>query len=282
VIRLAAIDLEGGDVVQLVGGRPEDVRVRLSDPVGIAARWAAAGFDGLHVVDLDAALGSGSNFDVIAEILGASVSPATIGRPPGDPARPLGRPAGNADGRATGRAAEVSGAVERERLPVQVGGGVRDTETIERLLALGAVRVIVGTRAVEDAGWRAEVVAAFPGRLVLAADTRDGVVLTRGWTASSGQCLLDFITRRDSEPWAALLVTDVSREGRMNGIDAALFASVVGATRHPVQAAGGIRDEADLSALAAAGVAAAVLGMSIYAGGLSPEGSRVSRSLGVR
>lgn len=226
MIALPAVDLKGGAVVQLVGGRPTDERVRLPDPVAVARQWVDAGFRALHVVDLDAALGTGSNRAAVEAILAAV------------------------------------------DVPVQVGGGVRDDETADALLAAGAARVIAGTRAVEDAAWIAALAERHPGRVIVAADVRGRVVVTRGWTAGAGITVDALLRRLEPLPLAGLLVTDVSREGRMAGADAARFAALAAATRHPVIAAGGIAGMDDLRALAARGVAGAVLGMALYTGGV--------------
>jgi phosphoribosylformimino-5-aminoimidazole carboxamide ribotide isomerase len=230
VIAYAAIDLRGGRVVQLVGGRVEDERVSLPDPVAIAAQWQAAGFAALHVVDLDAALGRGNNRDVIADIM---------------------------------RAVDI---------PVQVGGGIRDEAAVEQMIDLGAERVIVGTRAVEDALWMRSVAQKFPGRIVVAADVRDRVVVTRGWQSTTPYHIESFLEVANDEPLAALLVTDVSREGRMTGIDVDMFANVVRSSKHPLIAAGGIRDNSDLKRLTEIGAAGAVLGMALYQGAIDMTG----------
>jgi len=229
MIAYPAVDLRGGRVVQLVGGRPEDERVSLPDPVAVARRWVADGFRALHVVDLDAALGSGSNRDAIFAIL------------------------------------------EQVDVPVQVGGGVRDDESADTLLEAGAARVIVGTRAVEDHAWLETLAARWPGRIVVAADIRDGIVVTRGWTEGTGLEATNFLERLDPLPLGGILVTDVSREGRMQGADADRFAALAAATRHPLLASGGIRDIHDLHELARRGVAGAVLGMALYTGALDPR-----------
>jgi len=229
MIAYPAVDLRGGRVVQLVGGRPEDERVSLPDPVAVARRWVADGFRALHVVDLDAALGSGSNRDEIFAIL------------------------------------------EQVDVPVQVGGGVRDDESADTLLKAGAARVIVGTRAVEDHAWLETLAARWPGRIVVAADIRDGIVVTRGWTEGTGLEATNFLERLDPLPLGGILVTDVSREGRMQGADADRFAALAAATRHPLLASGGIRDIDDLHELARRGVAGAVLGMALYTGALDPR-----------
>lgn len=226
MLALPAIDLRGGRVVQLVGGRPETERVSLPDALAVARRWVDAGFGMLHVIDLDAALGLGSNQDQILRILQA-----------------------------------VS-------VPVQVGGGVRDDTLAASLLDAGAARVIVGTRAIEEPAWLADLAERHENRIVLAADVRDGLVLTRGWTAATGRPATEILGQLAALPLAAVLVTDVSREGQMIGMDTNLFATLRAATTHPLLAAGGVADITDLRALAGVGVDGTVLGMALYTGGL--------------
>ena len=224
MIAWPAVDLKDGRVVQLVGGRPGTERVSLPEPVAVARGWVERGFRALHVVDLDAALGTGSNRAAIEAILAAL------------------------------------------DVPVQVGGGIRDDALAAAYLAAGATRVIAGTRAVRDRVWLARLADDHPHRVVVAADTRAGEVLVQGWTEGAGLELLGFVRELGPLPLAAVLVTDVGREGRLTGADAPLFADVVAASAHPVLAAGGIANLEDLRRLADAGVAGAVLGMSIYAG----------------
>ena len=228
MIAYAAIDLRDNRVVQLVGGRFENEVLSLADPLSIAQQWVGAGFAALHIVDLDAALGLGSNRQVIREI------------------------------------------IESVDVPVQVGGGIRTNEDVQHWIGAGADRVIVGTRAVEDAKWRKDVAAWYPGRIIVAADVRDGVVVTRGWQQTTSLEIDAFLSSLKDEPLAAVLVTDVSREGQMSGIDTALFARLVTLTPHCLIAAGGIRDEQDLHALSAAGASGAVLGMALYQGAVNP------------
>jgi phosphoribosylformimino-5-aminoimidazole carboxamide ribotide isomerase len=268
----AAIDLRDGEAVQLVGGDPGDERVRIPDPVAVSRRWLDAGFRHIHVVDLDAALGTGDNGDAIAAIAAAIREPGagTAGAPYGalDP----GAGAASAPGRAPQpggreRRAESHGA---RRATLQVGGGIRDDDAVARVLSLGADRAIVGTRAVEDRAWLEAAAARFDGRLVVAADVRGGEVVTRGWTEGTGRDAIAFLRGLDAVPLAGVLVTDVGREGRQEGIDTARFRAVAGATRHPVFAAGGVTTPADLAALTDAGIAGAVLGMALYSGRIDP------------
>ena len=153
----------------------------------------------------------------------------------------------------------------------QAGGGVRTHDRVETLLALGASRVVVGTRAVDDRAWLEELARTCPGRVVVAADIRDGTVLRKGWTEESALQVEPFLATLEDLPLAGVLCTDVAREGRMEGIDLTGVRAVVRASPHPVQMSGGITSLDDLSALADAGAAAAVLGMALYTGRLDAE-----------
>lgn len=229
MIAYAAIDVRGGRVVQLVGGRPDTERVSLPDPAAVAADWIGCGFAALHVVDLDAALGAGANDDAVTAVLDA----------------------GTAGG-----------------VPVQVGGGVRTTARTAALLEAGAARVVVGTRAVEEPAWLEELAELAPDRIVLAADVRAGQVVVRGWTADAGITADRLLQRVADLPLAGVLVTDVSREGRMEGIDIAAFQRLVAGCTHPLLASGGVAGADDLDELDRAGAAGVVLGMALYTGAL--------------
>lgn len=228
MIAVPAVDLKGGRCVQLVGGRPEEERVSLPSPVAAARRWWNLGFRHLHLVDLDAALGSGDNRARIAEV------------------------------------------IEATDAEVQVGGGIRDDDTAEALLSEGPRRIVVGTRAIDDRAWLESLAGRHPGRVVVAADVRDGVVLRRGWTEGSGLGVEAFVRSLADVPLAGVLCTDVGREGRLEGIDVAAMTRVIGASAHPVWISGGITTLDDLSALARAGAHGAVLGMALYTGALRP------------
>jgi phosphoribosylformimino-5-aminoimidazole carboxamide ribotide isomerase len=153
-------------------------------------------------------------------------------------------------------------------VPVQVGGGIRDETAVAQWLDAGAARVIVGTRAVEDPPWLVATASAFPHQLVVAGDVRGGIILTRGWTDTLKLRLHDLLDRLNHLPLAAVLITDVGREGRLTGIDSTLFTEAVARSRHPVYAAGGIAGPADLLRLRALGAGGAVLGMALYTGAI--------------
>lgn len=153
-------------------------------------------------------------------------------------------------------------------VPLQVGGGIREDDAVDRWFAEGSDRVVVGTRGVEDPAWLAARAAAFPGRIVLAADVSGHQVLTRGWSSSTSRNVLDLLSELRHIPLAAVLVTAVHREGRMEGIDLHLVEDVVDVSAWPVIASGGIKDINDLRNLEQRGAAAAVLGMALYTGAL--------------
>ena len=229
MIAIPAIDLRDGACVQLVGGAYDDERVRLAEPGAVARAWAALGFRHLHLVDLDAATGRGSNAPVVRSLL------------------------------------------EERSADVQVGGGIRDEEAVEVLLAAGASRVVVGTRALEEPHWLAAISARFRDRIILAVDVRDGRVATHGWARTLSVTALDVVDAVNDQPLAGILVTAVDREGLLRGPDLPLMARVAAASQAPVYASGGITTLGDLRALADHGLAGAIVGMALYTGALDPR-----------
>lgn len=154
---------------------------------------------------------------------------------------------------------------------VQCGGGVRDLDTIAELLAAGASEVVLGTRAIEDRAWLEEAVARHPNRIIVAADAQARLLVTRGWAETDSQSVIDFVEGLSSLPLAALLVTAVEREGRMEGPDLPLMREIALRSKAPVQAAGGVRSVSDICRLAELGVSAVVVGMALYTGALNPQ-----------
>ncbi len=168
-------------------------------------------------------------------------------------------------------AAIVSVILDLPGLAVSVGGGVRTTDQIARLIDAGADRVVVGTRAIEDPDWLEQAAVQCAGRLVVAADVRERQVVTRGWASESGQSIGEVLARLGALPLAGVLVTAVHQEGRLAGPDLALIEDCLAGTSLPVIASGGITTMKDLHALRQAGTAAAVLGMALYTGTLDPD-----------
>ena len=229
MIAIPAVDLRDGACVQLVGGSYAEERIRLDDPIAVAAHWREQGFRRLHVVDLDLATGHGSNAAVIEQILREV---------PGD---------------------------------LQIGGGIRTTERVDELLAAGAQRVVVGTKAIECPPWLIEVTTRYPDRIILAADVRGRQLVTRGWAHKLPANIFALVSTLSSLPLAALLVTAVHVEGQMRGPDLELVRDLASRTSLPIIASGGVGDIADLRALADSGAAATVIGMALYTGALDPR-----------
>ncbi|MBI4522165.1 MAG: 1-(5-phosphoribosyl)-5-[(5-phosphoribosylamino)methylideneamino] imidazole-4-carboxamide isomerase [Gemmatimonadetes bacterium] len=150
----------------------------------------------------------------------------------------------------------------------QVGGGIREDGVADRLLAGGADRIVVGTRAVDEPDWLAQLADRYPGRIMVAADVRGQHVLRRGWTEEAGLELAEFLARLRELPLAGILCTDVAREGRMEGIDLATAERRIVAAHRPVWISGGITTLEELRALRMFGAAGAVLGMALYTGKL--------------
>lgn len=154
---------------------------------------------------------------------------------------------------------------------LQVGGGARDDASVAALIDLGVARVVVGTRAVEDARWLEHTAMRFPGRLVVAADVRGDTVVTRGWSESTALKLDTFLTGLEGIPLAGVLVTAVHVEGQLQGADLELMKRAVAITHWPLIASGGVTTMEDLRALGKVGAAAAVIGMALYTGRLDPK-----------
>ncbi len=154
---------------------------------------------------------------------------------------------------------------------VQVGGGIRESDQIEDLLDDGASRVVVGTRALEEPDWLAEIAEDYPGQIILAADVRDRRLVTRGWARTLAIDVLDFVEELHGLPLGGLLVTAVHREGQMQGVDLPLMEDVAEKAHVPVFASGGVASVRDLRALADRAIAGVVIGMALYTGALDPR-----------
>lgn len=250
---IPAIDLRDGACVQLVGGSYADERVRIPNPPAVADNWARLGFRRIHLVDLDAATRRGSNREMVTAILGAGAMKCRLRAAVG---------VGGGDG---------PDLVRQQYLKVQCGGGVRDLDTIAELLAAGASEVVLGTRAIEDRVWLDDAVSRYPNRIIVAADSKGRRLVTRGWSETGSQNVIDFIDELSPLPLAAILVTDVEREGRMEGPDLTLMRELALRSKAPLQASGGVRSVDDLRELAELGASAAVVGMALYTGALDPQ-----------
>jgi len=219
----AAIDLMEGSAVTLVQGRAKERTVWDESPLRLANRWQEEGADGLHVVDLDAALGAGSNAETARRI------------------------------------------IRESRIPVQVGGGIRSMKTAEGWLEDGAAKVVLGTLAFSDpAAARSLIDNHGPDRVVVAADYREGMIVTEGWKEDQGIPIVAAAKRLEAQGFRNLLTTAVGRDGMKSGPDVTTVRELSLATRMRIMASGGIRDVRDLLELERAGAQAAIIGRALY------------------
>jgi phosphoribosylformimino-5-aminoimidazole carboxamide ribotide isomerase len=158
----------------------------------------------------------------------------------------------------------VRAILDRVRVPCQFGGGVRSTAAVAELLGLGLDRVIVGTRAVTDSAWFEKLCGDFPKRVCLGLDARDGKLAMEGWIHTSATNTLDLARRFDGLPLAAIIYTDISRDGMMRGVNLRSVEELVQAVRTPVIASGGVTTLSDLTSLAASGVVGCIVGRALY------------------
>jgi phosphoribosylformimino-5-aminoimidazole carboxamide ribotide isomerase len=171
------------------------------------------------------------------------------------------------DGARDGHPANVSSVraiLDRVRVPCQLGGGVRSTAAVAELLGLGLDRVIVGTRAVADTAWFEKLCGDFPEKICLGLDARDGKLATEGWTQTSSTNTLDLARHFDRLPLAAIIYTDISRDGMMSGVNLRPIEELVRSVRTPVIASGGVTELDDLRALVPTGVVACIVGRALY------------------
>ncbi len=221
---IPALDLRGGRVVRLLKGDFAAETAYPDDPVERARHYAAEGARRLHVVDLDAAAGHGSNRGVVERIL-----------------------------------AEVE-------IEVQVAGGIRDEVDVAGWLAAGAAAVVMGTTAVRHPELVRLCAARFPERVLAALDVKDGRPAVTGWTRTEERALPELLAAWEAAPLGAVILTCVDRDGTLTGPDLDVLHRVLVATRHPVVYSGGIAFAGDLTRLAGAGAAGAILGRSLLEG----------------
>jgi phosphoribosylformimino-5-aminoimidazole carboxamide ribotide isomerase len=245
---LPAIDLRHGRVVRLRQGDDARATTYAGDPLAVAATFAAAGARRIHVVDLDAALGEPPQRYLVSRLAAVLAGPL-----PDAAAEPRGTAAPGS--------ARAAGAVAR----LQLGGGLRDRAAVEWALAAGCERVVLGSWPARDPAAFGELARAFPGRIVPALEVAGEEVRVAGWTRSAGSGLDDLCRRLRGLPCAAVLVTDVERDGMLCGPNLELARRIAGATGLPALLSGGVRSLADLEAAAALPeIAGAILGRALY------------------
>lgn len=229
---IPAIDLKDGECVRLRQGRMDDATVFSSDPVAMATHWVDAGARRLHLVDLNGA------FD--------------------------GKPVNGDVVKAIARA--------YPKLPVQIGGGIRDLETIKAYIDAGVDWVIIGTKAVKEPAFVAEACREFPGHIIVGIDARDGLVATDGWAEVSTVQATDLAKQFESDGVSSIIYTDIARDGMMQGVNVEATVAMAQASGIPVIASGGITSLQDVRALKAVaheGILGAITGRAIYEGTLN-------------
>lgn len=154
-------------------------------------------------------------------------------------------------------------------LKVEVGGGLRNEASIRQLLDMGVTRVIVGTKAVSDFDWFSDMARKFPGQIVLGLDARGTMIATHGWLEESTQSVLDFARQADELPLAAIIYTDITKDGMLSGPNIERTAALAEAVLTPVIASGGVKEVEDIRKLNPIGVAGVVVGRSLYEGTLT-------------
>ncbi|MCD6638776.1 MAG: bifunctional 1-(5-phosphoribosyl)-5-((5-phosphoribosylamino)methylideneamino)imidazole-4-carboxamide isomerase/phosphoribosylanthranilate isomerase PriA [Nocardioides sp.] len=227
---LPAVDIKDGRAVQLAQGVDGSEQV-FGDPVEAALRWQEAGAEWIHLVDLDAAFGHGSNRALQAEIVG------------------------------------------RLDIKVEMSGGIRDDESLKAAMDTGCRRVNIGTAALEHPEWCARAIAEYGDRVAIGLDVRGTTLAARGWTREGGD-LYETLARLDAEGCARYVVTDVNKDGMLQGPNLDLLRDVCSRTDRPVVASGGVTTLDDIRALMGLvpiGVEGAIAGTALYTGQFTLE-----------
>ena len=232
MLLIPAIDLKDGHCVRLEQGDMDKATVFSEDPGAMAAHWISKGARRLHLVDLNGAFaGKLKNESAIKSILKA------VG----------------------------------DEIPVQLGGGIRDLETIERLLDDGISTVIIGTAAVKSPGFVQDACTAFPGHIMVGLDARDGKVATDGWSKITGHEVIDLAKKFEDYGVESIIYTDIGRDGMLSGINIEATVRLAQALTIPVIASGGLSNLEDIKALCAVedeGVVGTIAGRAVYDGSL--------------
>lgn len=227
---LPAVDVRGGKAVRLVRGELS-AETQYGAPLEAALAFQDAGAEWIHLVDLDAAFGTGSNHELLREV------------------------------------------ISKLQLRVELSGGIRDEASLTKALATGCERINLGTAALESPEWTASVIARYGEQIAVGIDVRGRTLAARGWTKEGGD-LFETLARLDSEGCARYVVTDVNKDGTLQGPNIELLRSVCEITNRPVIASGGISsldDLAKLRELVEVGIEGAIVGKALYSGAFTLE-----------
>jgi phosphoribosylformimino-5-aminoimidazole carboxamide ribotide isomerase len=230
---IPAIDLKDGRCVRLKQGDMKTATVFSEDPVAMAKHWAAEGARRLHVVDLNgAAAGRPKNEKTIRQIIDA-----------------------------------VGGQV-----PIELGGGIRDLDTIESYIDAGVQYIVIGTAAVKNPGFLSDACYAFPGRIIAGLDAKDGKVAVEGWSKMTGHDVVDLAKKFEDYGVEAIIYTDIGRDGMMTGVNVEATFKLAQSLKTPIIASGGLNSIKDVQTvcakLAPEGIIGAIAGRALYEGKL--------------
>jgi phosphoribosylformimino-5-aminoimidazole carboxamide ribotide isomerase len=177
----------------------------------------------------------------------------------------------------------IQAIVQAVRVPCEFGGGIRDDAAISALFDLGLSRLVIGTKALREPDWFRANVRRYPGKLALGIDARDGFVATDGWLQTSSTPAIELVKQFEDEPIAAIIYTDIARDGMLAGPNLAAIQAMKQATRLPVVASGGVTTVADVAALASIRMAGCIIGRALYEGKLSlADALAASRAMATR
>ena len=232
MLLIPAIDLKDGQCVRLKQGDMDQATIFSEDPAAMARKWVDLGARRLHLVDLNGAFaGKPKNLEAIEAILD-----------------------------------EVG-----DEIPVQLGGGIRSLETIEKYLDAGLSYVIIGTAAVKDPGFLQDACTAFAGNIIVGLDAKDGKVATDGWSKLTGHEVIDLAQKFEDYGVESIVYTDIGRDGMLQGINIEATVKLAQAVGIPVIASGGLSNLADIDSLCEVegdGVEGVICGRAIYSGDL--------------
>ncbi len=232
MLLIPAIDLKDGHCVRLKQGDMDQATIFSEDPAAMARNWLARGARRLHLVDLNGAFaGKPQNMAAIKTIL-----------------------------RAVG-----------DDIPVQLGGGIRDLDTIEKYIDAGLRYVIIGTAAVKNPGFLKDACTAFGGHVIVGLDAKDGKVATDGWSKMSGHEVIDLAKKFEAYGVESIIYTDIGRDGMLSGINIDATVKLAQSLSIPVIASGGLSNMADIEKLCAVeadGIEGVICGRAIYSGDL--------------
>ncbi|MCC9605284.1 1-(5-phosphoribosyl)-5-[(5-phosphoribosylamino)methylideneamino]imidazole-4-carboxamide isomerase [Blastopirellula sp. JC732] len=172
---------------------------------------------------------------------------------------------GAKDGQVSNRNA-IAAILAAVNIPCELGGGIRDEETIKTLLDLGMARLVIGSKAVREPDWFEEMCMRYPGKLALGIDARDGLAATDGWLETSNVSAITLAQKYEHLPIAAVIYTDIATDGMMSGPNVPAMAEMKASIRFPVVASGGVTTVEDVAQLAAAGLDGAIVGRTLYEG----------------